>query len=54
MRALLVKFLTMSTNHPREPLFEFGVAYRAGHIAGLDEITERMAEHEDTQKRHDQ
>jgi transposase len=48
MRSLLVKFRTMQINQLRGLLYEFGVTFRAGRVAGLDEIRERMAELEDT------
>jgi transposase len=44
MRALLVKFRTMQVNQLRGLLYEFGVVLRAGRLAGLREIRERMAE----------
>ncbi|MGF6880369.1 IS110 family transposase [Paraburkholderia sp. MM5477-R1] len=47
MRSLLVKFRTMQINQLRGLLYEFGVTFRAGRVAGLDEIRERMAELED-------
>lgn len=47
MRSLLVKFRTMQINQLRGLLYEFGVAFRAGRVAGLDEIRERMAELEE-------
>jgi transposase len=48
MRALLVKFRTMQVNQLRGLLYEFGVTFRAGRMAGLAEIRTRMAELEDT------
>jgi transposase len=48
MRSLLVKFRTMQINQLRGLLYEFGVTFRAGRVAGLDEIRNRMAELEDT------
>jgi len=48
MRSLLVKFRTMQINQLRGLLYEFGVTFRAGRVAGLDEIRMRMAELEDT------
>jgi len=48
MRSLLVKFPTMQINQLRGLLYEFGVTFRAGRLAGLDEIRERMAELDDT------
>lgn len=48
MRSLLVKFRTMQINQLRGLLYEFGVTFRAGRVAGLDEIRQRMAELEDT------
>ena len=47
MRALLVKFRTMQVNQLRGLLYEFGVTFRAGRLAGLAEIRARMAELED-------
>jgi transposase len=47
MRALLVKFRTMQVNQLRGLLYEFGVTFRAGRVAGLGEIRARMAELED-------
>ena len=47
MRALLVKFRTMQVNQLRGLLYEFGVAFRAGRLAGLSEIRTRMAELEE-------
>jgi transposase len=44
MRALLVKFRTMQVNQLRGLLYEFGVAFRAGRLAGLSEIRARMGE----------
>lgn len=48
MRALLVKFRTMQVNQLRGLLYEFGVTFRAGRLAGLAEIRARMAELEHT------
>jgi transposase len=48
MRALLVKFRTMQVNQLRGLLYEFGITFRAGRVAGLAEIRARMAELEDT------
>jgi transposase len=48
MRALLVKFRTMQVNQLRGLLYEFGATFRAGRVAGLEEIRARMAELEDT------
>jgi transposase len=48
MLSLLVKFRTMQINQLRGLLYEFGVTFRAGRVAGLDEIRKRMAELEDT------
>jgi transposase len=48
MRSLLVKFRTMQVNQLRGLLYEFGATFRAGRLAGLAEIRERMAELEDT------
>jgi transposase len=47
MRALLVKFRTMQVNQLRGLLYEFGVTFRAGRVAGLAEIRARMTELED-------
>ncbi len=47
MRALLVKFRTMQVNQLRGLLYEFGVSFRAGRVAGLAEIRARMAELEE-------
>jgi transposase len=47
IRALLVKFRTMQVNQLRGLLYEFGVTFRAGRLAGLAEIRARMAELED-------
>ena len=47
MRALLVKFRTMQVNQLRGLLYEFGVTFRAGRLAGLAEMRARMAELED-------
>jgi transposase len=44
MRAQLVKFRTMQVNQLRGLLYEFGVTFRAGRLAGLTEIRQRMAE----------
>jgi transposase len=44
MRALLVKFRTMQVNQLRGLLYEFGVTFQAGRVAGLAEIRARMAE----------
>ena len=44
MRALWVKFRTMQVNQLRGLLYEFGVAFRTGRLAGLSEIRARMAE----------
>ena len=46
MRAQLVKFRTMQVNQLRGLLYEFGVTFRAGRLAGLAEIRRRMAEME--------
>lgn len=48
MRALLIKFRTMQVNQLRGLLYEFGVTFRAGRLAGLAEIRARLAELEDT------
>jgi transposase len=48
MRAQLVKFRTMQVNQLRGLLYEFGVTFRAGRLAGLTEIRQRMAELEET------
>ena len=47
MRALLVKFRTMQINQVRGLLYEFGATFRAGRVAGLNEVRERMAELEE-------
>ena len=47
MRSQLVKFRTMQVNQLRGFLYEFGVTFRAGRLAGLAEVRERMAELED-------
>lgn len=47
MRALLVKFRTMQVNQLRGLLYEFGVTFRAGRLAGLAEMRARMAELEE-------
>jgi len=47
MRSLLVKFRTMQINQLRGLLYEFGVTFRAGRLAGLAEIGTRMAEPEE-------
>jgi transposase len=44
IRALLVKFRTMQVNQLRGLMYEFGVTFRAGRVAGLAEIRARMAE----------
>jgi transposase len=44
MRSLLVKFRTMQINQLRGLLYEFGVTFRLGRLAGLAEIRARMAE----------
>ena len=48
MRTLLVKFRTMQVNQLRGLLYEFGMTFRTGRAAGLNEIRARMAELEDT------
>lgn len=48
MRAQLVKIRTMQVNQLRGLLYEFGVTFRAGRLAGLTEIRQRMAELEAT------
>lgn len=48
MRAQLVKIRTMQVNQLRGLLYEFGVTFRAGRLAGLSEIRRRMAELEAT------
>jgi len=48
MRALLVTFRTMQINQLRRLLYEFGVSFRAGRLAGLAEMRVRMAEIEET------
>jgi transposase len=47
MRALLVKSRTMQVNQLRGLLYEFGVTFRSGRLAGLAEMRARMAELED-------
>jgi transposase len=47
MRSLLIKFRTMQVNQLRGLLYEFGVSFRTGRIAGLAEMRARMAELED-------
>jgi transposase len=47
MRALLVKFRTMQVNQLRGLMYEFGVTFRAGRVAGLSEMRARMAELEE-------
>jgi transposase len=47
MRSLLIKFRTMQVNQLRSLLYEFGVSFRAGRVAGLTEMQARMAELED-------
>ncbi|QIE24696.1 IS110 family transposase ISRta3 [Caballeronia sp. SBC1] len=47
MRSLLIKFRTMQVNQLRGLLFEFGVSFRTGRVAGLNEIRARMEELED-------
>ncbi|MCO5396683.1 IS110 family transposase [Ralstonia sp. 21MJYT02-11] len=47
MRSQLIKFRTMQVNQIRGLLYEFGVSFRAGRVAGLTEIRARMAELED-------
>ena len=47
MRSLLIKFRTMQVNQIRGLLYEFGVSFRPGRVAGLTEIRARMAELED-------
>ncbi|UIF89976.1 IS110 family transposase [Cupriavidus sp. UYPR2.512] len=47
MRSLLIKFRTMQVNQMRGLLYEFGVSFRAGRVAGLTEIRAHMAELED-------
>ncbi len=48
MRAQWVKIRTMQVNQLRGLLYEFGVTFRAGRLAGLSEIRRRMAELEAT------
>lgn len=48
MRSQLVKFRTMQVNQLRGLLYEFGVTFRAGRLAGLAQIRQRMAELEET------
>jgi len=47
MRAQLVKFRTMQINQVRGLLYEFGVTFRSGRLAGLAQIRVRMAEFEE-------
>ncbi len=47
MRAQLVKIRTMQVNQLRGLLYEFGITFRAGRLAGLTEIRRRMAEMEE-------
>jgi transposase len=47
IRALLIKFRTMQVNQLRGLLYEFGVTFRAGRVAGLAEIRARVAELQD-------
>jgi len=44
MRALLIKFRTMQINQMRGLLYEFGVTFKAGRVAGLNEVRARMVE----------
>lgn len=44
MRSLLVKSRTMQVNQLRGLLYEFGVTLRAGRLAGLAEVRERLGE----------
>jgi len=44
MRALLIKFRTMQVNQLRGLLYEFGVSFRSGRVAGLNEMRTRMVE----------
>lgn len=44
MRALLVKSRTMQVNQLRGLLYEFGVTFRSGRLAGLAEMRARTAE----------
>jgi transposase len=48
MRSQLIKFRTMQVNQLRGFLYEFGVTFRAGRLAGLAEVRERTAQLEDT------
>ena len=48
MRAQLVKIRTMQVNQLRGLLYEFGVTWPAGRLAGLNEIRRRMTELEAT------
>jgi len=48
MRAQLVKFRTMQVNQLCGLLYEFGITFRAGRLAGLAEIRRRMTELEVT------
>lgn len=44
IRSLLVKFRTMQVNQLRGLMYEFGVSFRAGRVAGLAEVRARMAD----------
>lgn len=44
MRSLLVKSRTMQVNQLRGLLYEFGVTLKAGRLAGLAEVRERLGE----------
>ena len=44
MRSLLMKWRTMQVNQLRGLLYEFGVSFKAGRLAGLAEVRARMAE----------
>lgn len=48
IRSQLVKIRTMQVNQLRGLLYEFGVTFRAGRLAGLSEIRRRMTELEAT------
>jgi transposase len=44
IRSLLVKVRTMQVNQLRGLMYEFGVSFRAGRVAGLAEVRARMAD----------
>lgn len=47
VRTALVKFRTAQVNQLRGLLYEFGLTFKSGHLAGLSEIRERMADIEE-------